>query len=436
MSSNPRSASKDTASTSAADLAVEWWPTSRPIPYAKNPRHCPESALVKVAASLQEFGFRQAIVVDANDVVVVGHTRLAAAKRLGMSEVPVHVARDLTPDQARAYRIADNRTNEETAWESDLLSTEIAELASLDYDIDVLGFERDELAELLVCPSAGLVDPDAVPELPEKPVSKPGDLWLLGEHRLLCGDATKKADVTKVMDGGRATLMATDPPYLVNYDGGNHPPTWANGGKRPGAGADAATRHWDTYVDHDAAVNFYEDFLRVAIEGALTPTPIIYTFFAMMRAPLIFEAWERSGLLLHQVLIWHKSRIVLSRSDYCWDYEPLAYGWVKGRRPRSERRPPANASAVWEVSSAILDGRPEHPTCKPVELIRRPIDYHSRAGELIYEPFCGSGTALIAAEMSGRACRAIEISPAYCDVAVRRWEAFTGKHVVRDGALD
>ena len=253
----------------------------------------------------------------------------------------------------------------------------------------------------------------------------------LGEHRLLCGDATNEADVERLMAGKRANLMATDPPYLVNYDGGNHPPTWANGGKRPGAAADIGTRHWDAYVDHEAGVQFYEEFLRVARQCALTARPVIYSFFGMMRAPLVFEAWQRAGLLLHQVLIWQKSRIVLSRSDYCWDYEPLAYGWVKGARPAATRRPPANATAVWSVSSAILDGRQDHPTCKPVELIRRPIEYHTKAGELIYEPFCGSGTALIAAEMTRRSCRALEISPAYCDVAVRRWEAFTGRQAKR-----
>ena len=143
------------------------------------------------------------------------------------------------------------------------------------------------------------------------------------------------------MDGARASLMATDPPYLVNYDGGNHPPTWANGGKKPGAPADSATKHWDSYVDHDTAVAFYEQYLSTAIEDALTTTPVIYMFFGMMRAPLVFEAWAKAGLLLHQVLVWNKSRIVLSRSDYCWNYEPIAYGWVKerGRGRRAARRP-------------------------------------------------------------------------------------------------
>jgi DNA modification methylase len=417
-------------------LAIELWPIERPIPYSKNPRVCPQSAIDKVAASLEQFGFRQAIVVDSEDTVVVGHTRLAAAKQLGLQQVPVHVAADLSPTQAAAYRIADNRSNEETFWDTELLSVEISELCSLDYDIDVLGFEADELAELMSKPTVGLVDPDSVPSVPQDPITRPGDLWHLGDHRLLCGDATSADDVNTLMAGERAGLMATDPPYLVNYDGGNHPPTWANGGKAPGAAPDSATKHWDSYVDHDTAVAFYENFLTVARACALTTTPVIYMCFGMMRAPLVFEAWVKAGLLLHQVLVWNKSRVVLSRSDYCWNYEPIAYGWVKGARPRPPRRPPANAKAVWEISSAILDGPQEHPTCKPVELIARPIDYHTKLGELTYEPFSGSGTAIIAAEIAGRRCSALEISPAYCDVAVKRWEAFTGKTATRDGALD
>jgi DNA modification methylase len=240
--------------------------------------------------------------------------------------------------------------------------------------------------------------------------------------------------VARVMDDERASLMATDPPYLVGYTGGNHPPTWANGGKQPGAAPDAGTKHWDSYVDQASAVQFYEDFLTAARTTALAKAPAIYMFFGMMRAPLVFAAWGKAGYLLHQVLVWHKSRIVLSRCDYCWNYEPIAYGWVKGARPRAERRPPADATAVWEISSAILDGPQEHPTVKPVELLRRPIEYHTKVGELIYEPFCGSGTAIIAAQLTGRRCRAIELSPAYCDVAVRRWEAFSGRQAICDGS--
>ncbi len=412
---------------------IALWPIERPIPYEANPRNCPPQAIAKVAASIKEYSFMQPLVVDANDVVVVGNTRLLAAKQLGLARVPVIVAAHLSPAQVAAYRIADNRTGEETSWNEELLTVEISKLVSIDYDIDVLGFDAAELAELMP-PLAGLAEPDSVPETPAEPVSKPGDLWILGDHRLLCGDCTDANMVKQLMNGEQATLMATDPPYLVDYDGGNHPPTWANGGKRPGGAPDAGTKHWDSYTDQATAVEFYKDFLTTARSTALAKTPAIYMFFGMMRSPLVFAAWEQAGYLLHQILIWQKTRIVLSRCDYCWNYEPIAYGWIKGARPRAERRPPANATAVWEIASAVLDGPQEHPTCKPVELIRRPIEYHTRIGEVIYEPFCGSGTAIIAAELAGRRCYALELSPTYCDVAVRRWEAFTGRQAIRDGA--
>ena len=175
-----------------SDLAIAWWPITKPIPYARNARLCPEAAIAKVAASLKEFGFRQPIVVDGDGVVIAGHTRLLAAKRLGLARVPVHVARDLTPQQVKAYRLADNRTAQETSWDLELLPLEISELADLGYDLDVLGFDPEELTSLLVPATVGLVDPDEVPEPPAEPITKPGDLWLLGHHRLLCGDSTER----------------------------------------------------------------------------------------------------------------------------------------------------------------------------------------------------------------------------------------------------
>lgn len=242
----------------------------------------------------------------------------------------------------------------------------------------------------------------------------------------MCGDSCQAQDVGRLMAGRRAQLLATDWPYGVGYDGGNHPATWNKAGRRISA-ADK-TRHWDDYHDADELAAFYADCLRNALAIALVSRPLIYTFFAMMKAPLVYAAWQEVGLLPHQVLIWAKSRRVLGRCDYLWDYEPLLYGWVKGRRPRPERRPPASATAVWSVGSAIEDGQGGlHPTQKPVELIRRPIEYHTRVGELIYEPFSGSGTALIAAEMTGRSCAAMELSPAFCDAARRRWQNFTGR---------
>jgi DNA modification methylase len=413
-------------------LSIEWWPIERPIPYARNPRFAPEAAIAKVAASLAEYGWRQPIVVDADDVIVVGHTRLLAAKRLGLAQVPVHIATDLTPQQVKAYRLADNRTAEESSWDLELLPLEISELADLSYDLSLPGFNPDELAKLGYIGTEGLTDPDEVPEVPEEPITKPGELIILGNHRLLCGDATDPVQVKRLMAGQRAALMATDPPYLVNYDGGNHPQTWGNGGKQ--AGRDVATKHWDSYTDHASAVDFYQKFLAAALAEALCGRPLLYQWFGMMRIEIVLAAWRANGLLPHQVIIWHKSRSVLGRSDFMYDYEPCLYGWIEGQRPAAELRPPAEASAVWEVASSIEDGAAGiHPTQKPVELIRRPIIWHTSPGELIYEPFSGSGTAIIAAEMTGRRCNALELSPAFVDCAIERWQRFTGKTAVRDG---
>jgi DNA modification methylase len=409
-------------------LAVESWPTSGPIPYARNARICPQSAIEKVASSIREFGFQQAIVVDAGGVVIAGHTRLLAAKQLGLPTVPVHVATDLSPAQVKAYRLADNRSAEETSWDLELLPLELEGLLELEYDLDLLGFEADELSLLMTTAKEGLTDPDAVPDPPAEPITRPGDLWEMGPHRLLCGDATKAKDVKRLMNGQRATLMATDPPYLVDYDGGHHPATVGNGGK---AGK-TYEKEWDAYRDPEHSTEFYAAFLRAAIGEALTDSPALYQFFAITRVECVLAAWRSVGLLPHQTLIWKKTHAVLTYSDYLWDYEPFLYGWVEGKRP--ERRPPADARTVWEIESKIDDAPGSvHPTMKPVETIRRPINYHTVPGEVIYEPFCGSGTALVAAEELGRVCYALEQSPLFCDVAVARFEAFTGEKAVRRG---
>jgi DNA modification methylase len=419
---------KAQAAAQVGKLTISWWPTTRPIPYARNPRVAPEAAVAKVAASIAEYGWRQPIVVDEAGVVIVGHTRLLAAKRLGLGRVPVHVAAGLTPQQVKAYRLADNRTGEETSWDAELLPLEISELADLGYDLELLAFDGKELARLTALPAEGFTDPEEAPAPPDEPVTQRGDLWELGRHRLLCGDATDEADVRRLMAGERAALMATDPPYLVGYDGGAHPPTEGNGGK---AGR-AYEKAWGTYVDHEDTPEFYARFLGAAVEHALSEAPAIYQWFGMTRIESLLAAWREVGLLPHQVLIWRKSRAVLTYSEYLWDYEPLLYGWRQGCRPAL--RPPAETRAVWEIESRIEDGGGGvHPTQKPLECVRRPIVYHTLPGGLIYEPFAGSGTALIAAEELGRVCYALELSPAFCDVVVARWERFTGQKAVRLG---
>jgi len=423
---------------------IQSWPVGRPLPYTRNARICPPAAVEKVARSIEEFGFRVPILVDSGDVIIAGHTRLAAAKQLGLAEVPVIVCADLTDDQVRALRIADNRLSEETSWDPAVLAGELAELRELGVDLGVSGFEPDQLAALLAAPVIpGLADPDEIPEPPAEPICAAGELWALGEHRLLCADCTRPEAVELLMGSERAPLMATDPPYLVDYDGGNHPQSWgqdAHGkalkasGVRSALARDAApdheeaTKHWDTYVDHDTSVTFYAGFLRAALAGALAERPAIYQWFGMMRMEIVCAAWALNDVKLHQVVLWTKTRPVLGRLWYMWDYEPCAVGWPEGRQPPKRRHPPASARATWPLGGG-MEGeaeRPEHPTVKPVELFRRPTEYHTVPGEVVYEPFCGSGTAIIAAEMTGRRCYAIEISAPYCDVAIERWQRFTG----------
>ena len=422
----------DTSSKSPA-LTIEHWPVEKPIPHARNVRLCPQAAIDKVAASIREFGWRQPIVVDEQGVILAGHTRLLAAKQLGLKVVPVHVAAGLTPAQAKAYRLMDNRSNEETSWDLSLLPQELEDLLAMEIDPALTGFAPEEIAALLATPTQGLTDPDEVPETPETPVSKLGDLYRLGSHRLLCGDSTKTDEVRRLMDGERAILMATDPPYLCSYDGGNRPKTWAKDGRR--ISSEEKTRHWDDYIDHDTSVGFYAAFLRAALDCALTEAPTIYQWFGMTRADIVMEAWRSNGLLPHQVVVWRKSRPVLGRSWFLYDYEPCMVGWVKGKMPKAH--PPNDARAVWDVDQreGIEESAGhEHPTMKPVELLRRPISWHTTRGGLLYEPFAGSGTAIIAAEMTGRRCFALELSPAFCDVAVTRWERFTGRNAVREAS--
>jgi DNA modification methylase len=395
-----------------------------------------------LSSVLEEIGWVAQVVVNVRSseawgeqrgrqTLVDGHLRAELALRQGgATELPVTFV-DLEPEEERVV----------------LASLDpIAAMASADREklAELLAaIENPDLAELLDAVArsnrialdfgiGGLIDPDEVPEPPAEPISKVGDLYTLGGHRLLCGDSTDPEQVRRIMAGERAALMATDPPYLVDYDGGNHPQTWGRNGKA--ISSEEKTKHWDAYTDHDAAVTFYRDFLAAALAEALTERPLLYQWFGMMRVDVVLEAWRANGLLAHQVIIWHKSRSVLTRCDFMWDYEPCMYGWIEGMRPESQLRPPSEATAVWDVPSAIEDAPGSiHPTMKPVELVRRPIEWHTTPGGLFYEPFSGSGTALIAAEMTARRCYAVELSPAFVDVAVLRWQRYAGKEALLDG---
>jgi DNA modification methylase len=378
-------------------------------------------------ASLDNVGWVQQVVVNTQTGNLIdGHLRLALAEQRGESELPCLFV-ELSEDEERLVLASLDPIAAMATADRAKLQELLASLRCEDEAVRGLleSIARQEHVELPG--AAGLVDPDVVPEAPEEPVTKAGDLWLAGAHKLLCGDSTKPEDVQRLMAGERAALMATDPPYLVDYQGGAHPASEANKGA---AGRD---KHWDTYIDHEHSVAFYVDFLRTALECALTDDAAIYQCYAVMRSEVIWQAWREVGLLAHQVVIWKKTRSVLTYSWFMWDYEPVLVGWPAGHQPTS--KPPAEQRAVWEIASGMELGDPggKHPTCKPTELIRRPIAWHTRLGELIYEPFSGSGTAIIAAEATGRRCCALELAPPFVDVGVLRWQNYTGRQATLAG---
>lgn len=391
-----------------APMSVELRPLDAVRPYANNPRQN-DDAVEAVAESIRRFGFRQPIVVDQDGVIVAGHTRFRAAQRLGLATVPVHVATDLSPDEVRAYRLADNKTAELASWDDAMLSIELDALRGAGIDWTLLGFDEEELAKLLApAGTEGLTDPDAVPEKPADPITKPGDLWLLGKHRLLCGDSTSATDVARLLDGAVPALMVTDPPYGVEYD-----PEW-----RMDAGLTGNTARMGKVMNDDRA-----DWTEA---WKLFPGDVAYVYHAGVFASTVQQSLERAGFAIRAQIIWAKDRLALSRGDYHWQHEPCWYAVREGGK--GHRTDDRTQTTLWSIP-ARDDAGHGHGTQKPVECMERPVRNH--LADTVYEPFAGSGTTVIACERTGRTCMAMELDPGYCDVVVRRWEEFTGKKAER-----
>jgi DNA modification methylase len=390
-------------------LAVERWPIERLLPYVANARTHAEDQVAQIAGSIAEFGFNVPCLVDERGVLIAGHGRLLAARRLGLSEVPVIRLGHLTDAQARAFRIADNQIALNAGWDEVTLAAELARLKEDGVDLDLLGFAADELDRLLdgLDESGGTQGEDVVPEPPADPVTQPGDLWLLGRHRLLCGDATRAADVERLLAGKVPHLMVTDPPYGVDYD-----PAWRN---EAGVSATARTGK----VSNDDRADWREAW-------ALFPGDVAYVWHAGVHARTVAESLEASGFVVRSQIIWAKSRFVLGRGDYHWQHEPCFYAVRKGATGHWQGA--RDQATLWSIGSVgEEDAATVHGTQKPVECMRRPILNNSAKGDCIYEPFVGSGTTLIAAETTDRVCLAMEIDPRYCDVIVERWQALTSK---------
>ena len=415
------------------ELKVEQWPIDRLIPYARNPRKNDE-VVDQMVGAIQEFGFRIPIVVKSDGTIVDGHLRLKAARRLNMETVPVALADDLNEAQIKAFRILANQSSNWADWDEELLRLELVDLQEADFDLAKVGFSEEEMSELLgplngAGGDGGDGDDGGVPDPPKNPVTKPGDLWILGDHRLLCGDCTNAEDVIRLMNGERAILFSTDPPYLVDYDGTNHPP----GRDGKAGGKDWSDTYGKTWDDSSQGPELYEGFIQMAKEHAIESHAAWYCWHASKRQIMVEEVWNKTGAFVHQQIIWRKSNTILSRTHYLWKHEPCFFGWIKGNRPpRLDAAEPT--PTVWDMNTLTGDDRPEHPTPKPLDAFGIPMRQHVIRGGLCYEPFSGSGSQIMAGEANSRRVFAIEISPVYVDVAVKRFMQTTGQTVHLDGA--
>lgn len=388
------------------------------IPYHNNPRK--DQAVDKVASSINEYGFQQPIVVDKNMVVVVGHTRLMGAKKLGLKRVPTVIA-DLTETQAKAYRIADNRINEDSTWDMELLNLEIAGLSEVDFDLDLLGFDSSELDKLLINNEEYLTDEDEVPEPPKEPKSKLGDVYQLGEHRLMCGDSTNLDEVNGLMDSNLADLILTDPPYNVNYGGGR-----AKGSTQKGARVKAH----GAILNDAMGVEEFESFIDKTLfnyNKISKELSSIYVFHpdSKTEAKITFEKFFGQHFKKSATLIWNKGHAGLGYADYRPSHEPILYGWKEGKG-RHYWCGDKTKKTVLDYSKGSTQAY-VHPTQKPVNLLEELILNSSKGQDIVVDFFGGSGSTLIACEKTNRKARLMELDPKYVDVIIQRWENFTGK---------
>ncbi len=395
-----------------ASMQIENWPIDRLREYERNPRKN-NHAVASMADAIKAFGFRVPIVARSNGEICDGHLRLKAARKLKMKEVPVILADDMTDEQIKAFRISVNKAATWAEWDVDLLKLELGELKALNFDLAPIGFSVEELGGIFAEKAEGLTDPDEVPDEPAEPVTVLGDVWLLGSHRLVCGDSTTVESVDKALNGVKPHLMVTDPPYGVEYDA-----DWRNKRLRsdgsPIGGRAIGKVSNDDRADWSAAWELFSG-------------DVAYVWCASLHNPEAAQSLLASGFALRSLIIWAKHTFAIGRSDYHWQHEPCWYvvrdkatgHWNGGRKQ----------STLWQIDKP-QKSETGHSTQKPVECMKRPIENNSSPGQAVYEPFSGVGTTIIAGEMTGRSVHAIELSPTYVDVSVARWEAFTGRKAV------
>lgn len=380
------------------------------IPYVRNSRTHSDAQVAQIAASIKEFGWTNPILVDGENGIIAGHGRLLAARKLGAKDVPVIELAHLTESQKRAYVIADNQLAMNAGWDTAMLTLELADLKESEFDLDLIGFDAKELEKLLEPEQVeGLTDEDAVPDAPEEPKTKLGDIYQLGNHRLMCGDSTSIADIETLCGGQLVDMWLTDPPYNVAYEGKTK---------------DALKIKNDS-MDNDTFRQFLRDSY-VAADVVMKPGAVFYIWHADSEGYNFRGAAKDAGWTVRQCLIWKKSVMVMGRQDYHWRHEPCLYGWKEGAGHlwASDRK----QTTILEFDKPSRNG--EHPTMKPVDLFAYQMLNNTKGGDIVLDSFGGSGTTMIAAEKHGRQSRLMELDPKYCDVIVKRWEDFTGKKAV------
>lgn len=396
-------------STNPADK-VEKWDIEKLIPYARNARTHSDEQVGQIAASIKEWGWTTPVLVDEDGGIIAGHGRTMAAKRLGMREVPVMVAKGWSDAKKRAYVLADNKLALNAGWDDSMLALELKELGETGFDLDLTGFSLDEINTLTPLEvEPGLTDEDAVPEVPEEPTTRLGDVWILGQHRLMCGDSTSIDEIEKLANGQLVDMWLTDPPYNVAYEGKTK---------------DALTIKNDSMADDQ-----FRQFLRdsyTAADAVMKPGAVFYIWHADSEGYNFRGAAKDAGWKVRQCLIWKKSTLVMGRQDYHWKHEPCLYGWKDGAGHlwAADRK----QTTILEFDKPSRSG--EHPTMKPVALFEYQMLNNTKGGDIVLDSFGGSGITLIACEKTARQCRMMELDPKYCDVIIKRWEEYTGKNAV------
>ena len=394
-------------------MKIEQIPTADLIPYARNTRTHDEFQIQQIAGSIREFGFTNPVLIDGENGIIAGHGRVMAAGKLGLAKVPCIRLAHLTDTQKRAYIIADNKLALNAGWDEEMLALELGELAESDFDMDLIGFSEDELAGLLAETTEGETDPDEAPEPPTDPVTVLGDVWVLGKHRLLCGDSTSIDDLRKLCGEQDVDMWLTDPLYNVAYEGG--------------------TKEKLTIKNDSMTNDNFRQFLvdaYTAADAVMKQGAVFYIWHADSEGYNFRGAAHDAGWKVRQCLIWKKSSLVMGRQDYHWQHEPCLYGWKDGAGHlwAADRK----QTTILEFDKPSRNG--EHPTMKPVSLFEYQMLNNTKGGDLVLDSFGGSGTTMIAAEKNGRVARLMELDPKYCDVIVTRWQAFAGKQAIHEAS--